>query len=310
MTATRDHEPAPENGGGLVRLRLDLGYDGSRFHGWARPPGLPSVQEAVEDALTTVLRLPGPARTVVAGRTDAGVHATGQVIHVDVPAEVLGTDPEPVVRALPRRVNGLLPTAVRVHAADLAPEGFDARFAAIGRRYRYHVVTGAVGPHPLARTWVLHEPQPLDLPAMNAGCAHLIGEHDFLSYCRPRAGTSTVRGVTQCEWSAAQAPAVVAPPGSELLVLTIAADAFCHSLVRSVVGAGLLVGRGRRSPEWMGEVLREPSRAAGVPVAPAVGLVLAEVTYPPPARLVARVAEARAVRGPVHEGSPRARGDL
>ena len=282
-------EPAapPRSGGldavgGEVRLRLDLGYDGSRFSGWARQPGLRTVQGELERALTTVLRLDRGARLTVAGRTDAGVHARGQVAHVDVPA--------PKWRAarpgLLRRLSGVLPADVRVAAVAQAPPGFDARFSALARRYAYRVSDEPGGVDPLRRHDVLWHPRLLDLAAMDEAAGALLGEHDFAAFCRPRAGATTIRTLRRVDWERAE---------RGLAVATLEADAFCHSMVRALVGALLAVGDGRRPCGWPARVLAGRVRDPGVSVLPARGLTLEEVRYPPDEEVAARAAAARGV---------------
>ncbi|GAA4621369.1 tRNA pseudouridine(38-40) synthase TruA [Actinoallomurus vinaceus] len=267
----------------LVRLRLDLAYDGSGFAGWARQPGRRTVQGVIEDALGRVLRLDPPPVLTVAGRTDAGVHARGQVAHVVVPvaayAQVNGT--------LPRRLAGVLPPDVRIWRIGQAPEGFDARFSALSRRYEYRVCDNPVGVDPLRRHAVLWHPRPLDLDRMNAASALLLGENDFAAYCRRREGATTIRRLLRYDWERESADVAVA---------TVVADAFCHSMVRAIVGALLAVGDRRRPVEWPAEVLTAGVRDSAVQVLPPHGLSLEEVTYPEAALLASRAQETRRVR--------------
>lgn len=265
---------------GLVRVRLDIAYDGTAYAGWARQLDRPSVQAALEDALGTVLRA-DPPRLTVAGRTDAGVHARGQVAHVDLPPAVAG-DP-----LLLRRLNGLLALDIRVRALSPAPPGFDARFSAVSRTYRYRVADRPEVVDPLRAHDVLVWPRQLDLTAMRVACAPMLGVHDFAAYCRRREGATTVRGLLALDWARG-------PDG--LLVMTIEADAFCHSMVRSVVGAMLAVGEGRRTPDWPASLLGRDVRATDVVVAPSRGLVLEAVTYPPDDELLARQGVTRNLR--------------
>ena len=273
-----------------MRLRIDLAYDGTEFHGWATQPGLRTVQETLEAALSTVLRLPRVAVTC-AGRTDAGVHARGQVVHLDVPAEAVesaaGRSDEPAPEALARRLDGVLTPDVRVRRVVAAPDGFDARFSAVWRRYAYRVCDRRSAADPLARTQVLAWPRALDLAPMNEAAAGLLGEHDFGAYCRRREGATTVRTLLECSW---------VRDADGLAVATVRADAFCHSMVRALVGALLAVGEGRRTPSWPGEVLAGRVRHPAVTVARAHGLTLEEVGYPPDGELAARAASARRVR--------------
>jgi len=265
---------------GLVRVRLDVAYDGTEYAGWARQSDRPSVQAAIEDAFGVLLRGPVP-RLTVAGRTDAGVHARGQVAHVDLPAD-LAQD-----RLLRRKLNGLLALDVRVRRVSTAPAGFDARFAAVSRTYQYRVADGPELVDPLRRREVFVVPRPLDLGAMRAACPPLLGKHDFAAYCRRREGATTVRGLLELDW---------ARDGDGLVVMTVRADAFCHSMVRSLVGAMLAVGEGRRPVEWPASLLGLAARATNVLVAPPHGLVLEAVEYPPDDELLARQGVTRNLR--------------
>ena len=269
--------------GGLVRLRLDLGYDGTEFSGWARQPGRRTVQEVVQDALTTVLRLPA-ARVTCAGRTDAGVHARGQVAHVDVPAASVVAAGG--ASALARRLSGVLPDDVRVAAVALAPQGFDARFAALWRRYAYRISEHPAGVDPLRRHDVVNHRRVLDVAAMDEASRALVGEHDFAAYCRPRDGATTVRTLLEHSWSREDG----------LVVARVVADAFCHTMVRSLVGAALAVGEGRHPPSWPAAVLAGRVRRPDVQVAPPHGLTLEEVRYPDDSGLAARAELARSRR--------------
>jgi tRNA pseudouridine38-40 synthase len=268
-----------------VRLRLDLSYDGAAFHGWARQPGLPSVQQAVEDALRRLLRLPEPPALTVAGRTDAGVHARGQVAHVDVPEDHWA----PVAAAALRRLSGLLPPAVRVRAIAPAPDGFDARFSALWRRYSYRVCDDLTAADPLRRHDTLWHFRPLDLTPMNQAAERLLGEHDFAAFCRRKENGTTVRQLLALEWHRPQ-------PG--LAVATVAADAFCHNMVRALAGAMLTIGEGARPPSWLADVLTAQVRDPAVRVAPAHPLCLEEVRYPAAGELAARAVLTRRVRPP------------
>jgi tRNA pseudouridine38-40 synthase len=263
----------------VTRLRLDVAYDGTDFSGWAAQPTRRTVQGTLEAALATVLREPAVAATC-AGRTDAGVHARGQVCHVDVPA---GAEPGD----LRRRLAGVLPADVRVRAVTVAPEGFDARFSALWRRYAYRVCDDPGGLDPLRRREVLAWPKPLDVTAMNAAAEALLGEHDFAAFCRRREGATTVRTLRELSWRRDE---------DGTLVGRVVADAFCHSMVRALVGALLSVGEGRRASSWPGEVLGAGRRDPAVRVVGPHGLSLEEVGYPPPHLLAARAVETRAVR--------------
>ena len=261
-----------------MRIRIDLSYDGSGFHGWAAQPGLRTVQGTLEAALATVLRLP-EVSVVCAGRTDTGVHARGQVGHLDLPATAYDERLE--------RLNGILPADVRVRAVAAAPEGFDARFSAVWRRYAYRVADGPGLADPLTRGHVLAWPRPLDLAAMTAASAALLGLQDYAAFCKRREGASTIRTLQDLSW--ARDPAGLA-------VATVRADAFCHHMVRSLVGCLLAVGDGRRPVGWPAEVLAAGVRDSAVAVVPAHGLVLEEVGYPEPADLAAQADRARTRR--------------
>jgi tRNA pseudouridine38-40 synthase len=268
-----------------VRLRIDLSYDGSGFHGWATQPGLRTVQEELEKALDRVLRTTGTSLTV-AGRTDTGVHARGQVAHVDLaPGDVLaaaGRSRGTPTEALARRLNGVLDADVRIRRVTEAPPGFDARFSAVWRRYAYRVADRPETVDPLTRDHVLAWPRPLDLDAMNAASRELLGEHDFAAFCRRKENATTVRAITALTWRRD-------PDG--VLVATVQADAFCQSMVRSLVGAMLVVGDGRRDPDWPGSLLSRRERAGEVTVAPAHGLTLIAVGYPDETRRYGERAE-------------------
>ena len=239
------------------------------------------MQGELEKALATITRRDDLPRLTVAGRTDAGVHAIGQVAHVDLP-EALAADP-----LLLRRLNGVLPPDVRVRRVSRAPHGFDARFSGMSRTYRYRVVDGPEAVDPLRRRDTLAWPRPLDLTAMQEASQLLLGLHDFAAYCRRREGATTVRTLLRLDWERD-------PDG--VLVATVQADAFCHSMVRSLVGALLAVGEGRHPVAWPGSLLALGSRASGVSVAPAYGLTLVAVEYPPDDLLAARQQVTRNLR--------------
>jgi tRNA pseudouridine38-40 synthase len=281
-----------------VRLRLDLAYDGTDFFGWAAQPGLRTVQGVVEQTLQRVLRLEKPPTTTCAGRTDAGVHARGQVCHVDVPAAayaaVSGRSSLPPAHVLTRRLAGALPADVRVRRVEEAPDGFDARFSALWRRYAYRICDDPAVADPLRRREVLDHPRRLDHEAMNDAARRLLGEHDFAAFCRAREGATTVRTLLELSWDR---------DATGLLVARVIADAFCHSMVRALVGALLRVGEGRRPVEWPAQVLAARVRDPAVPVVPARGLTLEEVAYPPANQLAARAALTRRVR--THPGDDR-----
>ncbi|MER5419203.1 tRNA pseudouridine synthase A [Streptosporangium roseum] len=357
----------------MVRLRLDLAYDGTDFSGWAKQPGRRTVQGEIEEALGKILRLPEPPVLTVAGRTDAGVHARGQVAHVDLGVEAFGAlesrhgrrapatrpaEAGPAVRAaeagtaadavrstragteagtgaeagaeavraveartdvvrpaggaaeigsvlagaaadagspadmderlssLRRRLAGVLPPDVRVYRVTVAPRGFDARFSAMSRRYAYRVSDAPGGVDPLRRREVVWYSRPLDVDRLNAAAAALLGEHDFAAFCKKREGATTIRELQRLDWVRQD----------DILVATVVADAFCHSMVRALVGSLLPVGEGRLAVDWPGQVLTRAVRDSGVHVAPAHGLCLEEVRYPEAGELARRATETRRVR--------------
>ena len=267
-------------GAGLVRIRADVGYDGSGFSGWARQPGQRTVEQSLAETLGRVLRLPEPPELTVAGRTDAGVHARGQVAHLDVPAPSWAAEQTTVARRLARA----LPADIRVRQLAPAPPGFDARFSALWRRYAYRVCDHPLGPDPLTRHETLWYPRPLDISAMNAAATACLGEHDFAAFCRRREGASTVRELLRLEW---------ARPAPGLAVAAVAADAFCHNMVRALVGALLRIGDGTRPPGWLADVLAGGERQPEVPVVVPYGLCLEEVGYPADDQLAARAEATR-----------------
>lgn len=292
----------------VVRARLDLSYDGTDFSGWAVQPGLRTVQGELERALCRVVRGPGGAqlepsdlRVTVAGRTDAGVHARGQVAHVDITPDSwyrLGgrstRDPAQVLR---ERVSGVLPHDIVIHSATPAPDGFDARFSALERRYSYRIADNQAGRDPLTRrfvTWLDHD---LDVEALNQASATLTGLRDFAVFCRPREGATTVRDLRQFTWER-----VTVGADAGLVVATVRADAFCHSMVRSLVGAVSEVGRGKKCLDWLASIAARDKRSDAISVAPARGLTLEEVTYPADAELGRRAELTRARR---HSLEPR-----
>jgi tRNA pseudouridine38-40 synthase len=273
----------------LVRLRIDLAYDGTDFKGWARQPGFRSVQGEIEEALDTVLRTTGTT-VIVAGRTDAGVHARGQVVHVDVDDAALAELPrrgeDSPTTALRRRVNGVAGGDVRVHRVSVAPDGFDARFSAIWRRYAYRIADEPTLVDPLRRGHVVAWPRPLDEAAMNLAAQHLLGLNDFAAFCRRREGATTIRSLIELDWRRIDG----------ILVAGVRADAFCHSMVRSLVGCLTAVGEGRRDPGWAAEILMAKRRDPGMTVAPAHGLTLEEVGYPADDQLAVQGELSRAKR--------------
>ncbi|MFJ3649779.1 tRNA pseudouridine(38-40) synthase TruA [Streptomyces murinus] len=266
---------------GHVRIRLDLSYDGTDFHGWAKQAGgKRTVQGEIEDALRTVTRSKETYELTVAGRTDAGVHARGQVAHVDLPAGLWAEHREKLLK----RLAGRLSKDVRIWRLTEAPEGFNARFSAIWRRYAYRVTDNPGGVDPLLRGHVLWHDWPLDVDAMNEAARALLGEHDFAAYCKKREGATTIRTLQDLS---------LVRGADGVITATVRADAFCHNMVRSLIGALLFVGDGHRGPEWPGKVLAAGVRDSAVHVVRPHGLTLEEVGYPADELLAARNKEAR-----------------
>ncbi|MGV9857456.1 tRNA pseudouridine(38-40) synthase TruA [Gordonia sp. NPDC003425] len=281
--------PATPMGGGSVRLRLDIGYDGTDFAGWARQPGQRTVCEVLETTLATVLRV--PVRLTVAGRTDAGVHATGQVAHADIPSSALATrsidgDPSRLVRRLAK----MLPADVRVKQIATVSTDFDARFTALRRHYEYRLTDAVFGAEPVVARVTGDWVRPLDVDRMNDASRTLLGLNDFAAFCRFREGATTVRDLQRFAWRRG---------GDGVLVAEVVADAFCWSMVRSLVGAVAAVGDGRRDVTWCAGLLAERTRSAQVPVAQARGLSLVGVDYPDASQWAARNAVTRDVRDAV-----------
>ncbi|MGV9791146.1 tRNA pseudouridine(38-40) synthase TruA [Streptomyces sp. NPDC003435] len=266
---------------GHVRIRLDLSYDGGDFHGWAKQAGgRRTVQGEIEDALRTVTRSKETYELTVAGRTDAGVHARGQVAHVDLPEPVWAEHREKLLK----RLAGRLSKDVRVWSLTEAPPGFNARFSAVWRRYAYRVTDDPGGVDPLLRNHVLWHDWPLDVDAMNEAARLLLGEHDFAAYCKRREGATTIRTLQDLS---------LVRGADGVITATVRADAFCHNMVRSLIGALLFVGDGHRGPEWPGKVLGAGVRDSAVHVVRPHGLTLEEVGYPADELLAARNKEAR-----------------
>ena len=283
--------PAIDSGGGHVRLRLDIAYDGTEFAGWAPQTGQRTVAGVIDEALSTVFRAPVVLRA--AGRTDTGVHASAQVAHVDVPTEALGhayprqrDDGAPEFAPLVRRLARFLPADVRVRQITRAPAGFDARFSALRRHYAYRLSTAPYGVDPDRARFVTPWPRPLDVDAMTAASRELLGLNDFAAFCRHRASATTIRDLQRLDWIR----------DGDLVTGLVTADAFCWNMVRSLVGALLAVGEGRRSPDWLAELLSESRRSSAFAAAPARGLTLIGVDYPPDAELAARTLVTRDLR--------------
>lgn len=275
-----------------MRIRLDIAYDGTNFRGWARQPGLRTVQGEIEEALERILG--GDPRLVVAGRTDAGVHASGQVAHIDLDAGQVArlprrrrdNDEADAVTALAGRLRGVLGSYadVTVRSTTVAPEGFDARFSAVWRRYSYRLADATTGYDPLDRLRTTAVRSILDLAAMDAAAQRLIGLHDFAAYCKAREEATTIRTLLEYDWRRAD---------DGVLVANVRADAFCHSMVRALVGACVAVGEGRIEVDDVVAIRDARMRIPETKVLAARGLVLAEVGYPADDLLAARAEQTR-----------------
>ncbi|WP_374315736.1 tRNA pseudouridine(38-40) synthase TruA [Microbacterium sp.] len=279
-----------------MRIRLDIAYDGTHFRGWARQPGLRTVQETLEAALGRVLG--GEPRLVVAGRTDAGVHATGQVAHVDLDdaqrervraGRARGGQGEDAVSALATRLTGVVGaySDVVVTRTLEAPAGFDARFSAVWRRYAYRIADAVAGYDPLERHRTTTVRARLDAEVMDAAARSLIGLHDFAAYCKPREEATTIRTLLEFDWHRDE---------QGVLVANVKADAFCHSMVRALVGACVAVGEGRLGRDDIVEIRDSRERVPEVKVLAARGLTLTEVGYPADDLLEQRAEQTRARR--------------
>ncbi|WP_133691122.1 tRNA pseudouridine(38-40) synthase TruA [Mycobacterium sp. BK086] len=282
--------PVTESGGGQVRLRLDIAYDGTEFTGWAAQEGFRTVAGVLEETLSTVFRT--PLRVFGAGRTDTGVHATGQVAHLDVPEDALAhayprqARPGPEFEPLVRRLGRFLPEDVRVRQIVRAPAGFDARFSALRRHYAYRLSLAPYGVEPQLARYVTPSTKPLDVDAMAEASRHLLGLNDFAAFCRHRPGATTIRDLQRLDWVR----------DGDLVTAYVSADAFCWSMVRSLVGALLAVGEGRREPSWCATLLNAAGRSSDFAAAPARGLTLTGVDYPPDDQLAARIGVTRDLR--------------
>jgi tRNA pseudouridine38-40 synthase len=284
--------PAIDSGGGQVRLRLDIAYDGTEFAGWAAQTGQRTVAGVLDEALSTVFRTAVIMRA--AGRTDTGVHATGQVAHVDIPVDAVANayprarrDPgEPEFLPLIRRLAKFLPTDVRVRDIVRAPIGFDARFSALRRHYVYRLSTAPYGVDPSQARFVAPWPHPLDIDAMTEASRELLGLNDFAAFCRHREGATTIRDLQRLDWVR----------DGDAVCAYVTADAFCWNMVRSLVGAVLTVGVHRRPAGWATGLLELAHRSSDFAAAPALGLTLVQVDYPADDQLAARTLVTRDVR--------------
>jgi tRNA pseudouridine38-40 synthase len=284
-------EPAIVSGGGFVRLRLDIAYDGTEFAGWALQAGQRTVAGTLDDALSTVFRTSVVCRA--AGRTDAGVHAAGQVAHVDVPTDALSNAYPRATRPadseflpLVCRLARFLPADVRVLDINRAAAGFDARFSALRRHYVYRLSTAPYGVEPQEARYVTAWPRPLDVEVMSAASRDLVGLYDFAAFCRQREGATTIRDLQRLDWSG----------DGDRVTAYVSADAFCWAMVRSLVGALLAVGEHRREPGWCATLLTSTQRSSDFAAAPPRGLTLVGVDYPADDQLEARTKVTRELR--------------
>jgi len=264
---------------GFRRLRIELAYDGTNYFGWGKQPDRRTIQEEVENALSTVSQV--KIDSVVAGRTDAGVHAIGQVIHVDVPEDLKIED-------LVFKLNRILDQDIRIHKIDLAEPGFHARFSALRRHYIYKIVDDNQVVAPLMRLDVAPWYRTLDLDLMNQASQLLLGENDFFAFCKFRESSTTIRTLERFDWMRNE---------DGVLVANVIADAFCYSMVRNLVGAVACVGEGRFPPSWITSVLANAERISDGMVFPARGLTLKSVDYPPADQLLARIESTLRRRG-------------
>ncbi|MDP3950241.1 tRNA pseudouridine(38-40) synthase TruA [Microbacterium sp.] len=277
-----------------MRIRLDIAYDGTQFRGWAKQPRLRTVQGTLEAALARIVG--SDVHFVVAGRTDAGVHAAGQIAHVDLDDEqwsrILtrhGRSAHDPAGSIAGRIRGVLGaySDVTVRRSSLAPEGFDARFSAVWRRYRYRLADEIAGYDPARRLDTTSVRGELDVTSMDAAARTLIGLHDFAAYCKPREGATTIRTLLDYRWHR---------DADGVLIAEVKADAFCHSMVRALVGACVAVGEQRLDVSDL-VVLRDAlKRTSEFKVLAARGLTLTEVGYPADDLLAVRAEQTRARR--------------
>ncbi|MEI6648000.1 MAG: tRNA pseudouridine(38-40) synthase TruA [Actinomycetes bacterium] len=265
-------EPTLNPESGFRRLKIDLAYDGTNFAGWAKQPDQRTVQEDIEDALSRLVRF--PVATIVAGRTDAGVHATHQIIHVDVPAEDLDID------NFGYKLNRIVEEDIVINSVVQAPLNFHARFSALRRQYIYKIVDDGRQISPLERFDVASWFRPLDLDLMNSASAQMLGNQDFAAFCKFREGSTTLRRLEVFHWYRLQ---------NGIIAADVVADAFCYSMVRNLVGAAVCVGEGRFPQEWMVNLLLDKNRVSNSYVFPAKGLTLTNVEYPADDQLLDRI---------------------
>jgi tRNA pseudouridine38-40 synthase len=271
-------EPTLYPESGFRRLRLDISYDGTNFSGWGIQPDRRTVQQAIEEAIRTVAQ--SKAETIVAGRTDAGVHATGQVIHVDLPESLELTD-------LAYKLNRILDEDIRINQITIAPPAFHARFSALRRYYEYRILDENKVIPPLARFNTEPWYRPLDVDVMNQASALLLGTHDYAAFCKFREGATTIRTLESYSWRR---------DNQGVLIADVVADAFCYSMVRNLVGAIVCVADGRKDASWISTLLENRERVSDSLVFSGRGLTLYKVDYPSDAELLDRAAKTIARR--------------
>ena len=265
----------PESG--FLRFRIDFAYDGTNFSGWARQPDQRTVQGELEGALSGLTR--NQVELIVAGRTDAGVHATAQVAHFDLPErDKYGKEWD--CADFTYRLNRMLTEEIRIWRVSFAPPYFHARFAALRRRYIYKIADGQRNLDPLRRFDIAPWYRKLDLEAMNSASQLVLGEHDFAAFCKTGGVGTTIRRLDQFDWQR---------DGEGNLVATVVADAFCYSMVRGLVGAVVRVGEGKYPASWLRDLLANRERVSESLVFPARGLTLVGVEYPSDSELQARI---------------------
>ena len=277
-------EPTLYPESGFLRLRIDLSYDGTNFSGWATQPGRRTIQDLVEQAIRTITQT--KIESIVAGRTDAGVHAAGQVIHVDVPDSIN-------LDEIAYKLNRILDEDIRIMRVSVAPEAFHARFSALRRKYTYKILDKNLPIPPINRYDIASWYRPLDAELMNSASSLVLGHHDFAAFCKFKEGGTTLRTLEEFHWERQ----------GDLLVATVVADAFCYSMVRNLVGAVVCVADGRKEASWVGELLANKERVSDSLVFPARGLTLTSVEYPTNDQLLER---AKVTIGKRDNGSNRA----
>lgn len=271
---------------GVVRLKLEFAYDGTDFAGWAKQPDQRTVQGEILRALSNVFEQhPDSFELVVAGRTDAGVHAAAQVAHLDLTTAQF----EGPGRNLRQRLNSLLDSDIRIYSVQLAPAGFDARFSAIYRRYVYRIADGSAAQNPVESRNTLFLWKHLDLLAMQDAAQELIGLGDFASFCKPRPGSTTIRELKHIKLRRLYSR-------GNLIEIELKADAFCHNMVRSIVGALVAVGDGRATRADIARLFARNDRVGSYKVVSAHGLTLAEIGYPADEKLAFQAENAKALR--------------